>query len=93
MTSASSKAPLASFSAKSGFLATCMTSPAAAGAPDATVAHSFGRLGQGPLAGGKPFYWGTAATANTPGMMIGAYPSTDAETGPAASTTVTIAAS
>jgi len=86
-------APAVSFANKSGFLHACKVAATTPGAADTDVSHAFGKLGQGPLAGAKPFYWGTTATANTPGIMVGLYPAADADTGPAASTTVTVQAS
>jgi hypothetical protein len=44
---------------------------------DGEVAHTFGRLGQGPavnLANGTPFIWQTVGSAKVPGMNINVFP-------------------
>jgi len=58
-----------------------------------TVGHVFGRLGQGEAtmqAGSSPFLWMTSATATKAGMLVGYYPTTDADTGVLTGKAVTI---
>lgn len=49
-----------------------------------TVGHVFGRLGQGSATtstGSSPFLWMASATATKAGMLVGYYPTTDADVG------------
>lgn len=49
-----------------------------------SVGHVFGRLGQGSATtstGSNPFLWMASATATKAGMLVGYYPTTDADTG------------
>merc|ERR1711957_228710 len=59
-----------------------------------SVGHVFGRLGQGDATvetGLSPFLWTTAVSSTKAGMLIGFYPTTDADTGlTAAAKVVTI---
>jgi len=56
-----------------------------------SVGHVFGRLGQGDATmstGSSPFLWMTAVTATKAGMLLGFYPTADADTGMVATTKV-----
>lgn len=56
-----------------------------------SVGHVFGRLGQGDATtttGSSPFLWMTAAATTKAGMLIGFYPTADADTGLVAATNV-----
>jgi len=69
------------FATRQGFLRTQDTTGGAASIVH--VGHVFGTLGQGADAMpgvATPFYWGTAAGTDTPGMMVTIMPNTEAMT-------------